>query len=181
MKRERGFSLIELLIVVVIIMIIAAIAIPSLLRARVSANESAAIGDTRSVMSALHAYASANGGLFESALTCLNQPFTGCVPNYPPNGPTFLDSNLANLLFKSGYDRDYTGAGVPVPIPPQSSPTSVMSYVYLSSPGSVGRTGVRGFGGDSSGVLCASQNGTAPPTKGAIELAVQPTLCEIFQ
>lgn len=183
MKNQKGFSLIELLIVVIIIMIIAAIAIPSLLRARISANESAVIGDTRTVISASAAYASANAGWFDAKLTCLQDPDNGCIPSYPTNAPTFLDSNIANLMGKSGYNRTYV-AGDPVPagkIPPQASLTSVTSFVYLSSPQSLGRTGVRGFGGDSSGVLCSNAKGQAPPTKGTVELDPQAGICDIFQ
>lgn len=183
MKDERGFSLIELLIVVIIIMIIAAIAIPSLLRARISANESAVIGDTRTVMSAQHAYASANAGFFESKLTCLQDPDNGCIPSYPTNSPTFLDSNIANLMGKSGYSRTFVLGDVPPAgkIPPQASLTSIYSYAYLSSPQSLGRTGVRGFGGDSSGVLCSNAKGQMPSTKGLIELDPAPGTCDIFQ
>jgi prepilin-type N-terminal cleavage/methylation domain-containing protein len=183
MKNQKGFSLIELLIVVIIIMIIAAIAIPSLLRARISANESAVIGDTRTVISASAAYASANAGWFDSVLACLNHPATGCIPSYPTQAPTFLDSNVANQLGKSGYSRSYaSGPVVPAAqLPAQASTTSTASFVYLSSPQSIGRTGVRGFGGDSSGVLCAASNGTAPTTKGTIELDTTAANCAIFQ
>jgi hypothetical protein len=84
-----------------LIPILAAIAIPSLLRARVSANESTAIGDMRTVISGEQTYATANGGYYDS-LECLSNPYEGCIPGYPTAAPTFLGPDLQSAHVKTG-------------------------------------------------------------------------------
>ncbi len=153
--------------------LMAAIAIPSLLRARISANESMAIGDIRTMISAQAAYQSANGGHYEGRLACLTTPADGCIPDYPATGPTFLDPQLTSLNPKSGYQRRFEVGARPGDLNPGiSSPTSVSSFAYVAVPIQRGKTGARGFCGDGSGIICFTPDGTAPRvTAGACDMS----------
>jgi hypothetical protein len=150
-----GFTL------VLVLPMMAAIAIPSLLRARVSANESSAIGDIRTVISGEAAYQSANAGFYDT-LACLGAPST-CIPGY--SGPVFVDAVLASGADKSGYKRTFH-PGAPASAPAgadQRSPSSIESFAYTVVPVQRNQSGVRGFCGDSSGRICITMDGSEPP------------------
>lgn len=139
MRKQKGFSLIELLIVVAIILIIAAIAIPNLLRARMAANESSAVGSIRAINTAEITYSSAYPQVgYAPDLAALGGTANPCVPSQ--TSACLIDSVLsqASATPKSGYRFNATanngGAG-----------TINVSYFTEGHPVAINQTGIRSF------------------------------------
>jgi type IV pilus assembly protein PilA len=164
-NRQRGFTLIELLIVVAIILIIASISIPSLLRSRIAANESAAVSDVRAITTAATAYSTqwSNGyppsfaamGGSGIAATCDAAVLLDSLLTTPPN-------------LKAGYIFAYTAEGPAAPIGGGCSKAGSYGYLVTAVP-SNSYTGHRSFCSDLPAVIHYDATGAAISSVGACD------------
>lgn len=153
-KQAHGFSLIELLVVVAIILVIAAMAIPNFLRARVSASEAAAVYGARTINTAEVTYASTFGVGYSVSLDQLGPP--------PGMGPiTAAKAGLIDEILaagrRSGYIFTYT------PAPAVGTSNVIPNYAMDIAPQIPGNTGVRYFYTDQSAVVHQNFAGPAGP------------------
>ena len=152
-RSERGFTLVEIMIVVAIIALLAAIAIPNVLRGRTSANESAAIGNLRALISSLEMYRSVNNVYPAQANWVADMFPGGGVPAFGP--PSFQVAMTGQTI--QGYNYTYNslpGGCVDGP------PGTCTQHALLATPQVINQTGVRTFWSSSNGAVTHCQLGT---------------------
>ena len=156
MKKQKGFSLIELLIVVAIILIIAAIAIPNLLKSRMAANEASAVGSIRTLNTAQITFSNQCPAIgFSGTLGLLGGTAGDCT------GAAIID-NVLSTGTKSGYTFKLASPGT-------SGGAAGTTYDSNANPVTPGVTGQRHFFSDQSGVIRYNVTAAAAQTDSALQ------------
>jgi len=151
-RKPNGFSLIELLMVVTIILVIAALAIPSFMRSRISANETSAVASLRAIFTANMTYDTSYGnGYSPDLLSLAGTPPATC------QGADLMDGLLASGQ-KSGYSFTYI-AGPVVPVGAAGCTPGTVTFTVQATPMVAGSSGQRSFCIDETGIVRFDQSG----------------------
>jgi len=139
--KKFGFTLVEIMIVVAIIVLLAAVSIPGLLRARLNANEAAAVASLKTISWAAQTFRTSSSG------------YPANLSELSTTVPQYVDAVLGSGI-KQGYNFTLIG--------------EANSFNVTAEPATQNVTGVRSFFVDTSGVIRSSSNGTADGTSPAI-------------
>ena len=157
----RGFSLIELLIVVAIILIIAAIAVPNLLRSRQSANQASAVANLRTISTAAVSYWVTYGNGYPPSLASLG----GTGSNADCDAAILIDPVISTSPYqRSGYQFGYTGEqGTVSTSPPSCANPGFIGYLATAIPITIGTTGNQSYCTTEPGIIHYDPTGALAP------------------